>query len=173
MASQPIFLLLIAFGTFMMGTAIIPMSLDDDIVESSSGIDGACMTMPWLLSLGWCFTFSALFSKTRRVNIIFHNPGFRRVKVNAVDVVRPMLVLLALNIIVLGVWTGVSPLEWNREVVDYDAFGRPSESIGKCTCDNLAWFLAPLVVINLGALVFAMHQAYAARKISTVSERAA
>ncbi|CAB9518437.1 acid type B receptor subunit 2 [Seminavis robusta] len=104
-ASQPIFLLLICAGVLLMSLAIIPMSIDDNVVDDP---DAACATIPWLLSLGWCVTFSALFSKTRRVNIIFHNPGFRRVKVNAIDVMIPMGVLLLLNVIVLAIWNTMS-----------------------------------------------------------------
>lgn len=166
-ASQPIFLFIICFGTLLMGASVIPLSLDDGVV-SEQGASVACASFPWLLSLGWCISFSALFSKTKRINAIFHNPKFRRVKVEARDVMRPMLVLLVLNVALLATWTAVAPLEWQREITSVDDYGRASESQGQCSSDNPLPFFIPLVIINLGALGYAIMQAYVARKISTV-----
>jgi hypothetical protein len=166
-ASQPIFLWLICLGTMLMGSSLIPLSLGDEVL-SVQGADTACMTIPWLISLGWCVSFSALFSKTKRINTIFYNPRFKRIKVEAVDVMRPMAILLILNVTILGTWTGLSPFSWERKVVSYDDFGRPEESVGACSSDNFWAFAAPLIAIDLGALVYSMQQAYVARKISTV-----
>ena len=46
-ASQPIFLLIICAGTFIFGSAIIPLSIDDEIA-TERGCDIACMSTPWL-----------------------------------------------------------------------------------------------------------------------------
>lgn len=89
-ASQPIFLLWITVGTALMGASIIPLAMDDEVSAQPP-----CMAPFWLFTLGWCFAFSALFSKTRRVNMIFHNPRFTRIKVSACDVILPMACLLA------------------------------------------------------------------------------
>lgn len=91
-ASQPIFLHLVCFGTALMGASIALVSWDDELVE---GMDGICAAFPFLLSLGWCIAFSAIFSKTLRINMIFHNPRFKRIRVTANDVMRPMLLLLS------------------------------------------------------------------------------
>ena len=88
-AAQPIFLLCISGGTALMGASIIPLAIDDEIVSTPS-----CMAFPWLFALGWCFVFSAIFSKTMRVNKIFRNPRFTRIQVSAVDVMMPMACLL-------------------------------------------------------------------------------
>jgi hypothetical protein len=56
--SQPIFLYIISLGTLLMGSAIIPLTIDDG--WSSRGADEACMAIPWLISIGWSLTFSAL-----------------------------------------------------------------------------------------------------------------
>lgn len=57
--------------------------------------------------------------------------SFRRVKITPVDVMKPMLVLLLLNIIVLTVWTVVDPLQRETVVVSQDEFLRDSETYGK------------------------------------------
>ena len=49
-ASQPIFLLMICLGTFVMALTVIPLSFDDSIA-SDEGCDIACMAIPWLSTL--------------------------------------------------------------------------------------------------------------------------
>ena len=86
----------------------------------------------------------------------------RRIKLSAFDVMSPLIVLLALNLVVLSVWTAVSPLEWTREVTVEDMFGRPIESRGYCTSDNFLPFAVILLVMDVGALIFASYQSYLA-----------
>lgn len=64
--TQPFFLSMICIGTFLMGTAIIFMGFQEPASETF--LDIACMTVPWLLSLGFVIAFSALLSKTLRIN---------------------------------------------------------------------------------------------------------
>jgi gamma-aminobutyric acid type B receptor len=71
-ASQPFFLLMICFGTLVLGSAIIPLTIDDTFDNpKEKGLQLACMSAPWLFSLGSTIIFSALFSKTWRINKIF------------------------------------------------------------------------------------------------------
>jgi 7 transmembrane sweet-taste receptor of 3 GCPR len=92
-ASQPIFLQIICFGTFLLGSSIIPLSVDDEH-SSTRGCDIACMAFPWLSSCGFCIAFSALFTKTHRVNMIFKQARFKRVKVSVMEVMVPLVALL-------------------------------------------------------------------------------
>ena len=82
--SQPMFLYMICLGTIMMGSAMIPLSIDD---ENDKNADAACMSVPWLVFVGFTTSFSALFSKTWRINKIFFNPTpMQRIKVTEKDV---------------------------------------------------------------------------------------
>lgn len=166
LTSQPIFLLLICAGTFFLASTIIPLSIDDD-VSSSDGCDIACMTVPWLSSTGFALVFSALFAKTWRVNRLFRDSSFRRIKVNVSEVMTPLIVVMFLNWAVLVTWTAISPLQWNREPTSFDAFDREVSSRGYCTSDHFLLFVIILLVIDLGALSVAAYQSYLARKIST------
>jgi len=69
--TQPFFLSMICIGTFIMGTAIICMSFQEPV--SQRILDIACMTVPWLLSLGFVIAFSALLSKTLRINKVSYS----------------------------------------------------------------------------------------------------
>lgn len=165
-ASQPIFLHFICLGTLLMGASIIPLSFDDK-VASTRGCDIACMSFPWLFVVGWCTAVSALFTKTHRVNRIFHRPNFRRAKVTAADVMKPMAASVAASVLILSVWTVLDPLKWTRDVEDTDIFGRWSESRGYCTSDKALAYVIPVAVLCFSVLLFAMYEAYIARKIST------
>ena len=92
-ASQPIFLHIICSGTMLMGASIIPLTIDDGFV-STRGCEIACHTFPWLLLNGFVIAMSALFTKTRRINIIFHQPSFKRITVTPLDVMKPMFALV-------------------------------------------------------------------------------
>jgi len=92
---------------------------------------------------------------------------FQRIKITAMDVIKPMVALLMMNIIVLIVWTVIGPLHRETVVVTKDPFDRNTETYGICSSDQGFIFLATLGTINFGCLLFAVLQAYHARSIST------
>lgn len=165
-ASQPIFLLILCLGVFIMGASIIPLSFDDEIM-SERACDVSCMVSPWLVSVGFALIFSALFSKMWRINRIFSHPNMRRITLSAHDVMAPLVGLLVINVAVLTVWSVISPLQWTREVANTDKFDRTTESRGYCTSDQFLPFVVLLAVVNMAALIFASYQSYLARGIAT------
>lgn len=166
-SAQPVFLSTLAIGVAIMGLSIVPLSFDEGSTITMDGCDTACWSFPWLLSVGFSLAFSALWAKTHRVNKLLQNPGFQRMKVSAFDVAKPMFLVLFTNILVLALWTGLSPLQCEREVLVWDRFGRPTESRGFCASEKSLGFLIALGIINLGPLLFAAYEAYVARNIST------
>lgn len=161
-ASQPLFLVTIAFGSFLMAATIIPLSIDDG-VASVRGCDIACMAAPWLFSVGFVTSFAALFSKLWRINKIFQSNRFQRVKVTEKDVLVPFAVLFVLNFALLLSWTIWDPLVWDRE--NADDF---NNSYGRCIGHGVAhiYLLSAIVFVDVVALVLACYQAYKARGIS-------
>lgn len=65
-SSQPLFLLMVAFGALVMASSIYPLSLEDN--TSEDGLDTACMSAPWLYVSGVVIAFSSLLAKTRGVH---------------------------------------------------------------------------------------------------------
>ena len=108
-AAQPIFLLMVAGGTLVLASALIPLSFDTDDLQyettSNSYRIGICMSVPWLAFTGFTVVFAALFSKTWRVTKLFRASGspFSRGKVGVRDVLAPFAILLTCNFIVLYV----------------------------------------------------------------------
>ena len=163
-ASQPIFLIIICIGCLLMGGGMYPLSIDSEIV-SVEGCNIACMVAPWLLGTGFSCSFSALFSKTLRVNKLFGAAnGFQRVTVTVKDVMMPFITLLSLNVLLLGIWTGVNPLVYRRVQIS------PISSYGICQLrDSSGAGLTPVILfglLNLITLIAANVQAFRAREIS-------
>jgi len=176
--AQPKFLVMIAIGVLIMASCMVPAGMDD--LDSGTicteDIDGfemwyhcqaICMSVPWLASMGFTITFSALYSKTYRVNKIFAGgTNFGRVKVNEKDVLIPFFVLVSINLSILLCWTFLDPLTYTREA-DHarDEWNRVISTYGVCTSDSIAYFLTPLLLVNFGVLAMAVWQAYRARDL--------
>lgn len=170
--SQPPFLLMICVGTLLIGSAIIPLSFDDEnYSEESCSI--ACMAVPWLLFIGFVTAFSALFSKIWRVNKILHSPNrFKRITVTEKDVLAPFAVLMTANLITLICWTAINPLTYERLASSgTDHWNRVYKSFyGSCVSSTDAAgghlpYVIILVLVNCIAVAIANIQAYRARKI--------
>jgi hypothetical protein len=95
LASQPFFLHIICVGAIVMACTIIPLSIDHGVVDLD-GCTRACISVPWLSSMGFSMTVSALFTKTHRINILLNNANrMQRIKVTIWDVAKPMIFLLS------------------------------------------------------------------------------
>uniref|UniRef100_A0A7R9Z946 G-protein coupled receptors family 3 profile domain-containing protein n=1 Tax=Pseudictyota dubia TaxID=2749911 RepID=A0A7R9Z946_9STRA len=162
-AHQPIFLIQICLGVLVIGTTIIPLSIDDGIA-SDRGCDVACMATPWLLSMGLTISFAALFSKLWRINKLFNTRSFQRTRVREKDVLIPFSVMFALNFTFLLVWTLADPLRWVRKPVDNEAWNTYGTCAGEGAVSTAMFALA--VAVNAIALFLAFFQAYKARNIS-------
>jgi len=92
---------------------------------------------------------------------------YKRLKLTARDVMKPMIALLSLNIIVLTVWTVIDPLEPEIIMSTQDRFGRPIDTHTVCSSRHYLIFMGILCAINLGSVLFSLIQAYQARNIST------
>lgn len=69
----------------------------------------------------------------------------------------PMIALLSINILLLTAWTILSRDEdtWEHTITDYDVFGRPTESKGRCYNKG---FMIALTALDLFSLVFLVQQ---------------
>ena len=169
-ASQPAFLVMVAVGVLILGSAMIPMSFDEKH-NSQRACQIACVSVMWLVCIGFTITFSALFSKTWRINRIFRRKQrFKRKQVKELDVLIPFVVLMSLNIALLALWTAISPISYTRQEHEgTDLWNRVISTYGGCVASggSEAIFGALLGVINIGLLVLSLVQAYKARSIQS------
>jgi hypothetical protein len=175
-AAQPFFLLILLGGIVILASTILPLSFDDggtvndDDIMSETFAVGICMSLPWLAFTGFAVIFSALFSKTWRVNKLFHaQTSHARTQVAYLDVLGPFAVIFSCNTIVLVCWTIADPLTYTRQVGDgTDFWNREIESFGACRSNDSALpFLLPLAFINFAVLAIACWQAFEARNLES------
>lgn len=166
--SQPFFLIMVCVGAFTMCTTIIPLSMDDNLVKDEARLNLACRSIPWLFSFGFTISFSALFSKIWRINLILTSAAkFRRLRVTPKDVLLPFLVLLFFNVCCLTIWTVVDPMYWQRSSYcgsdNLDTYGMCVRGEGPISLIMLVM----ICLINAIPVFLANIQAYKARKVST------
>jgi hypothetical protein len=146
-ASQPFFLVMTATGVLILAATMIPLSFDDGgVAISETRAVGMCMSIPWLAFSGFGITFSALFSKTWRVNKFFRSASSHgRIKVSERDVLIPFFVIFTLNTTVLICWTIIDPLTYVRQFAEgTDLWNRDIASNGSCRSEHAVAYLIPL-----------------------------
>ena len=176
--AQPKFLAMIAVGVLIMASCMIPAGMDDldyagfycsseDLELRGHNCQTICMSIPWLSIVGFTLTFSAMYSKTYRVNKIFKaDTNFARMRVKEKDVLLPFFVLLFINISILLCWTLLDPLTYRRQA-DFarDEWNRVISTYGGCKSEHVVYYLTPLILVNFGVLIMANWQAYQAREL--------
>ena len=173
LASQSVFLYMIGIGTLIMGSTIIPLSVDDSWGQTAA--DTACMSVPWLMSLGFTTSFAALFSKTWRVfRLVDAARRFQRVTITVRDVMGPFCILIMVNVITLLCWTLIAPLRYVRTAnLGTDDWNRVISTSGRCTeggSDTKGGsipFAIILLSVDIGVLIIANIYAYKSRHIHT------
>jgi len=126
------------------------------------------MAAPWLFTVGFTLIFAALFSKVWRLNkLVASATRFRRVTIGILDVIIPFAMLLALNCILMLVWTLVDPMYYERA---QRCGSDETTSFGSCRLGKTDVSLAMVVsvmVVDFSALLLANFQSYKARHIKT------
>ena len=160
---QPNFLVALCSGIFIIGLAIVPMSLDDEVMRTENGCNFACMLSPWLLCSGLTISFSALISKLWRVNKIFGARALRRMVVRERDVLAPFAILSTVNTCLLLVWTVIDPLRWERRALGDDTWN----TYGACVTGHVGKIVFHMIAgVNVSALIYLCFHAYQARNLS-------
>ena len=185
-ASQPVFLMLIALGSFILVSSILPLGfqggyrflLDPITHEQSENrnpdierLDAACMAWPWLYFLGFSLTYSSLFAKLWRIRALFKSgQAFKRKVVRPKDVAVIIIIMVGANIAMLLTWQLLSPLTWHRTVIQKS----PLSSVGECKPnDKWGWFLLmPPICLEVLLLIVALVVSYQVRKVpSSLAEK--
>ncbi len=166
--SQPPFLIMICLGTLLIGTSIIPLSIDEGVTQPIAKLNASCTSFPFLFCFGFVITFSALYSKLWRLNkIVNASAAFRRVTVTTFDVIIPFAILSTLNIIILIVQGVVSPITWKRSTIEENKYSQVLESEGFCGGDAGVFYTSALLTVNGIALILACIEGYRGRNVQT------
>mmetsp|Transcript_904 Transcript_904/g.1945 ORF Transcript_904/g.1945 Transcript_904/m.1945 type:complete len:936 (+) Transcript_904:203-3010(+) len=166
-ASQPVFLLLICLGCFIMASAIIPLQFDHNVADIQ-GCTIACNAVAWQAFIGFGIIFSSIVCKTHRINLVMQNAArFTRIKVTVQETIKPGLALTCLNIILLSVMTAFQPMMYEIEILTRDEFDQAVETYSYCSWSKSIYYILPLVVLNMTSVIIAIVEAWKARQIAT------
>lgn len=170
--ASPPFLQQMLLGAFVAMLAIVPLALqDDDFIVSSTTdagantLNAACMSAPFLYSIGFALLYSSLWLKTWRLGKIYNNPKLRRIHITngriKLYTLLQLLFVVGLNI----VWGVVDPLRWERVILREDANGNVLESYGRCYSEQSLALVAPLAALLVASLVYGNYLVYLSRGV--------
>ena len=168
-ASQPLFLYMILFGCCISTTTIIFFGQDDSGDRDKAG-DVNCMLQPFFYSFGFIFSFAALFAKVTRIVKIFGNKKLSRVTITWIDMMKPIVILLVVDLVILFIWSGSdSKLEWVREAKTTDSLGNILESTGMCKSkEGSPWVFGGIILaLHFSVLVYGNYMCYQGRNAGT------
>lgn len=172
--SQPPFLLMLNLGCIVSSSSIFFFAFDDQAAAdgttpNQAELDFACQASTWTYSIGFILTFGALFAKTYRAYKIFSNEKLAHITIRFQDMLRPIVLLLLVDGVLLLWWSVSNPLVYTRVVQHCDTNGFPTTSNGGCrlldTSASVYTFLVPIAVIHGVMLIFGNILAYLARSI--------
>ena len=126
------------------------------------------MYVPAFYSLGFVFSFSALFAKITRIAKIFGNKKLQRVTITARDMLTPIVVLLVIDVILLIMWASddKANLKWVRNN-DLEIKGYPIKSTGMCSAEDPWPYLGPIIALHFFVLIYGNWMCYKARNAGT------
>jgi hypothetical protein len=75
--------------------------------------------------------------------------------------------VITANVIILSIWTALSPIELDTYVEAVDIFDRPIETYSMCDWSNSVPYYATLGAINFLLLCYAIYVAWRARELTT------
>jgi len=120
------------------------------------------MSIPWLIGLGHVLTYTALFSKLWRVDRVLQFT-LRQPAVLIRDVMGPSLLLFILSVIILGLWTGLNPLTWERPEVNVET----GASVGSCQSDYSKAYGLSIASLMLVSTVLACVMAWRTKDVDS------
>eukprot|EP00934_Nitzschia_sp_Nitz4_P006880 Nitzschia sp. Nitz4//scaffold183_size43938//16402//20956//NITZ4_007269-RA/size43938-augustus-gene-0.74-mRNA-1//-1//CDS//3329539611//6870//frame0 len=165
-AFQPALLVQSAVGLLLLSSSIIPLGFDDTWYDDHI-LDITCMLSPWLYVVGYSLFFTSVYAKIRECIKIYKEPRAHDVLLVAPkSALRLLTRVLILNGTMMGLWTGLDPLKWERKEVDGGivAMDGTVETYGSCQGGSTALgFAVALFATNLLITIIATTQAFKCR----------
>jgi hypothetical protein len=108
-----------------------------------------------------CFIWATLLHTVLSLWRIHRVLQMRRQAIMIKQVVWPSLVLLAIALLILGLWTGLDPMQWVREETNEIT----GEGIGQCQSNEFRTYIIPLVIVMLIPTLLTAYMAWCIRDL--------
>eukprot|EP00471_Norrisiella_sphaerica_P010283 CAMPEP_0184503558 /NCGR_PEP_ID=MMETSP0113_2-20130426/51964_1 /TAXON_ID=91329 /ORGANISM="Norrisiella sphaerica, Strain BC52" /LENGTH=628 /DNA_ID=CAMNT_0026893081 /DNA_START=2342 /DNA_END=4228 /DNA_ORIENTATION=- len=165
-ATQPSFLIQTLFGSFVSSLVIILTGLDDESLSFST-LDSICTAQIYFFGFGFAITCTALLAKLWRAKVIIYS-AVKNLELVRVPLSQMFLMTiggLSIEALTIGIWNSFHKLSWTRSCVERDEFGACLKSRGFCTTDDPWSIIAPIVVIHVGTMLYALYICYQCRDL--------
>jgi hypothetical protein len=149
-------------GAFVAGAAMMSAW---SILQLGKASDGMCMGRQWGFHLSFTMMFGPLFLKTWRAYQIFENPTLRRKIITNRSMVHALLSLLAVDIVLLVLWTALDPIK--AEPVKHSVVGVGEFELVECVGLNRVFSII-LIAFKALMTVLGCYCSYRARKTNEV-----
>ena len=121
--SQVEFLFLICIGAIISSSTIIALSWQAGSSEhhrngynnDAAAASRACQAAPFLYTVGWGLMYGSLSAKSFRLHKVMSHPSMQRVTVTIWETLSFLFRILAIDLIIVIIWTTLYPLEVNLD----------------------------------------------------------
>ncbi len=148
-AASPLFCALIAGGAAMVAVSCVLVVLPRT--------PGSCAGSVWLFHIGFSLAFGALFTKNWRLSRIFNNVELRAISISNEQLLAGLGGLIAVDITLLSLWTGVQP------------FSVPAYSDVLCLSGSSAsggeGFISALLALKGALVIWGIYLVYQVRDV--------
>ena len=122
--------------------------------------------------IGFSLTFPALFAKTYRIYRVLtvSKTELRRIVITVYDCLIPIAISLVVMWTILLAWTLTDPLTYSITITEYDEYGNPTASYGKCYSSSLAPFMTVILCLCFGGLIYGNYLCFMSRKDETINK---
>ena len=170
--AQRHFLIMIAIGCILSSSSIFFLSIEDaedGDTDQARTADLGCQLLPWTYSIGFVTTFTSLFAKLRKVHLVHTaSKQFVHIKVSVGKVLSWILGFLAIDAVILLLWTINDPLVYRRSILTEDSDGYATETAGLCSSEkgNSFTYFGIIMGLHFLLLVYGNYIAYMCRNLS-------
>ncbi|XP_076116620.1 gamma-aminobutyric acid type B receptor subunit 2-like [Mytilus galloprovincialis] len=164
MSSPKINNIIICGGIIMFVSVYVSMMEYLNLVENGA----LCMLSSWFLAVGFTSAFGALFSKTWRVHVLFHNNSIRKKVIKDIQLFAVCGVLMAIDLSIMVPWTLFFSLQRKEVVVtieDEENDITHKEIYTVCTSSTQVYWLCVQYVYKGLLLAFGTFLAWETRRV--------
>eukprot|EP00004_Rigifila_ramosa_P011562 TRINITY_DN2478_c0_g1_i4.p1 TRINITY_DN2478_c0_g1~~TRINITY_DN2478_c0_g1_i4.p1 ORF type:complete len:2291 (-),score=491.13 TRINITY_DN2478_c0_g1_i4:25-6897(-) len=149
---QPVFCIVTQAGCMLGLFLLVPF-----VGEPTASL---CLARMWLPPIAFTLVYAALFAKTWRVYRIFHNPSLKLITITTGDMLIKICGLLFLDVVLLVLWSSISPLKPNLYLSQGTVYAT-------CSSNKSSLFFAIFLVIKFALLFGGAVLSFQARAVKS------
>jgi len=108
-AATPVFMIEMLFGCILQAVSIIPLTMQESILDSPAMLDQACMAFPWLLVVGFLLVYTPLLAKAYRIHRLFTNYKMRKFAITNTQLLGMQIIGMAPIVGLMIFWQVYDP----------------------------------------------------------------